>query len=90
MSSRELKKKRSKKYRSLDKAERNRRPAGGLVIACGKICIHSASAAKSEIRRVKGRADPDKDSLNYYWCNKCTAYHIGHDHLLVRRSNAPD
>jgi hypothetical protein len=90
MSSREYKKKHAQKYRELNKAERTRRPAGGLILACGKICIASQSAAKSEIRRAKGRADPDKDTLNYYWCDKCTAYHIGHDHLLVRKSNASD
>jgi hypothetical protein len=65
--------------------EVRRRARGEVTIgehprACGKLRYASKSEAKSAIRRAMGFGNlREKELMSCYWCDKCDAWHIGHD-----------
>jgi len=52
----------------------------GLI--CGKRRYHSpreAALAKAELVRKQERGDHKPGPLHTYWCERCVAWHVGHD-----------
>ncbi len=54
---------------------------GFVVLACSKFCYPSKSLAKKAAKLVKASGweiHKDRGMLMPYYCEKCTAWHIGH------------
>jgi hypothetical protein len=59
----------------------------GSNLACGKICHPSRSAAKSAIRRTMGKGSmTEKELMREYYCEKCSAWHAGHERYRAKEA----
>lgn len=71
--------KRAQVYRDINKSYKD--AIGGIILACGKVCHPSKQSAKSSVRKLVGKGSvADRHLLNAYHCDKCNAWHVGHNH----------